>query len=419
MTTAASAITHGQPQASRGPASLRRIKVLHVVPSLYGGGMERVMIEIMRASTPVGGAGEGCRVTHGVCILRGADDRLLSQCKSLATTWVLGCRKTRDWGSWKRLRQVVRDFEPDVVEALSTGAWVDAARAAGRRRQTKLVLTYHGQVDTAPLGRLRRWLNRWAAKRAAAVVSVSREAVDRMVKEWGVPSGKIVTLPNGIDVNRFRPANNADEQARIREKLGVPKDAKVVACVSNLMPIKALDVLLDAWRRLPSDMRSVRLLVIGDGPMRGELKKIAGQIGCGDSVMFLGNREDVPALLRAADLFVLSSRYEACSIAVLEAMSCGLASVVTDVGGNGELVEPGKTGWVVPPDRADLLAQHIAGALKDDPTRSLYGQKARTVVMEHYNLDDCARKYATLYHSLVLRGDKRAPASTEESACAE
>ncbi|MGQ9650472.1 MAG: glycosyltransferase [Phycisphaerae bacterium] len=417
MTTAASA-GPGRPTDARSPSSLKRIRVLHVIPSLFSGGMERFLIELMRASTPVGGAGEACRVTHGVCILRAADDRLFSQCKSLATTWVLGRRKTRDWSCWKQIRQVIRDFEPDVVEALSTGAWVDAARAVGRSRSTRLSLVFHGQIDTVPAGRIRRWLNRWAVRRAATVISVSREAVDRMIKEWHIPAAKMVAVPNGVDVNRFHPASSADERLRVRRRLEIPDGSKVAICVANLVPIKAVDVLLDAWRQLSADQRDARLLLVGDGPLRRDWQNLAETLGCHHSVSFLGNRDDVPALLRAADLFVSSSRYEACSMAILEAMASGLAVVVTDVGGNGELVEPDRTGWLVPPDRADLLAQSLAAALNDDQTRMRFGQTARAFVMERHDLEACVRQYSTIYHSLTLPHSKRPATASEESECA-
>lgn len=402
----------------RSPGSLRRIRVLHVIPSLYGGGMERCLLELMRASTPVGGAGESCRVTHGVCILRAADDRLFSQCKSLATTWVLGRRKTRDWSCWKQIRQVVSDFEPDVVEALSTGAWVDAARAVGRSRSTKLALVFHGRIDTVPAGRIRRWLNRWAARRAATVISVSREAADRMIKEWHFPAAKMITIPNGVDVNRFHPADDADERLRVRRKLGIPDASKLAICVANLVPVKAVDVLLDAWRQLVTQQLDARLLVVGDGHLRNDLQKLAENLGCRNSVLFPGSRDDVPALLRAADLFVLSSRYEACSMALLEAMASGLAAAVTDVGGNRELVEPGRTGWLVPPERADLLAQSLMAALDDDHRRTQFGQRARAVVMERHDLEACARQYSMIYHSLTSPQNKRVAKAPEDSECA-
>ncbi len=418
MTTTVSSTKPPREADTRSPSSLRRIRVLHVLPSLFGGGMERFLLEVMRASTPIGGAGESCRVTHGVCILRAADDRLFSQCKSLATTWVLGRRKTRDWSCWKQIRQVIREFEPDVVEALSTGVWVDAARAVGHSRSTRLALVFHGQIDTVPAGRLRRWLNRWAARRAAAVISVSREAADQMIKEWNLPAAKTIAIPNGVDVNRFRPASDADERLRVRRKLDIPDDSKLAICVANLMPVKAIDILLDAWRQLAAKQRDARLLVVGDGPLRDDLQQLGQNLHCCESVSFLGHRDDVPALLRAADLFVLSSRYEACSIAILEAMASGLAAVVTDVGGNAEIVQPDHTGWLVPPDRADLLAGAIATALDDDCVRAQFGRNARTVVMERYNLETCARQYSTLFHSLSLPQNRRSPKPPEDPECA-
>lgn len=105
-------------------------------------------------------------------------------------------------------------------------------------------------------------------------------------------------------------------------------------------------------------------------------------------------------------------------MAILEAMASGLAVVATDVGGNGELVEPGRTGWLVPPDRADLLAQALAAAFDDDQARIRFGQTARGVVMERHDLEACARRYSTIYHSLALPHTKRPATAPEEPECA-
>jgi glycosyltransferase involved in cell wall biosynthesis len=380
--------------------------------------MERVTLEIIRASTPAGVAGDEYRITHGVCILRDANDRLLAQCKSLATTWVLGLRRTRDHGCWRRLRQVVSDFAPDVVEALSTGTWIDTVRATRGRKRPRLVLSFHGQTSLAPIGWWRRWLNRRAAARADVVLSVSKEAAGRLCQEWGLPADKVRTIPNGVDVRRFRPPADMDERLRVRGKLNVPATGPLAICVANLVPIKAIDVLLDGWRGVVASQPSACLLIVGQGPMREQLLQLAEQLQLGTAVRFLGDRDDVPALLRAADLFVLSSRYEACSMATLEAMASGLPVVSTAAGGNGELVIPGKTGWLVEADRADLLSDAVVAALADESVRQRYGQAALATALDRHTLEGCARQYAMLYRSLAFSNGQALPAPVEEPECA-
>lgn len=105
-------------------------------------------------------------------------------------------------------------------------------------------------------------------------------------------------------------------------------------------------------------------------------------------------------------------------MALLEAMASGLAAAVTDVGGNRELVETDGTGWLVPPDRADLLAQSLTAALDDDHKRTQFGRRARAVVMERHDLEACARQYSMIYHSLTSPQNQRLAKAPEDSECA-
>ncbi len=384
----------------------RVLRVLHVLPSFFGGGMEHLVARLICADpqeTP--GQEEGTPLTHGLCVLRDGDEQLLAACRQHAPTWVLGRpNRGRDRLAWWRLRRVIRVFRPDVVEALSTGVWLDAVLATRGLCRPRLVLSFHGRTDLAPLSATRRRLNAWCARRADAVVTVSRESAERLVREWGMPPSHMHTIPNGLDLDRYRPVASRDEQRQIRHELGLPVEPPLALCVANMVPIKALDVLMHAWRQVRMMHRSAELLVAGDGPLRDELQREATAVGCGSCVRFLGSRPDVDRLLRAADVFVLSSRYEACSIAVQEAMASGLPVVATDVGGTGELVAPAETGWLVPADRAEQLAERLQVALADEPMRRRMGRAARDIAVQRFGLDRCIEQYASLYAKLVQRG---------------
>ena len=236
--------------------------------------------------------------------------------------------------------------------------------------------------------------------------------------EWGVPERKLCSIPNGVDVRRFCPAKDDEETCQNRIQLNLSRTDHVVVCVANLYAIKGLDVLVRAWRQVSMVDPSARLVVAGLGPRRTELEQQANELRCGSTVRFLGFTENVSALLRCADLFVLPSRYEACSNGVLEAMATGLPVVASDVGGMRELITPNRTGWLVPSDSPDRLAETILAASLDQPARQRIGQAARSAVVEQFTLKTCVGRYASLYRELSGRDHAQPDAAMETLACA-
>ncbi len=385
--------------------------------------MELATVRLICGSHSASGPGEaGGGIIHGLCVLRDADEDLLAPCRPCTPTWVLGRGQaegeSRDSWSWWRLRRVIQRFGPDLVHARSTGVWLDSVLATLGRQPVRLLLSFHGRTHLRPPGRLRRRLNRWAAARADAVLSVSREAAHMMHREYGVPEHKLQVIPNGVDVQRFRPEEDQDEIHRTRRRLRLSGADHVVICVANLQPIKGIDVLLRAWRQVCMADPSARLMIVGAGPLRRELERLTEDLRCGPTVRFLGFRKDVPELLRCADLFVLPSRYEACNNAVVEAMSSGLAVVASDVGGMRELITPNRTGWLVPPDTPDRLAETILAVLLDGPARRRIGAGARTAAVNQFTLETWVSRYASLYRELVDRSCPQSTTFKEDLACA-
>ena len=167
-------------------------------------------------------------------------------------------------------------------------------------------------------------------------------------------------------------------------------------------------MLLRAFAKVAAQRDDVDLLLVGDGPLRAELEETSRKLGIGERVRFLGIRRDVPDLLQAADLFALMSVSEAASLTLLEAMACGLPVVVTDVGGNSEIVRHEQEGLLVP--RGDASAAATAfGRLLDDPVRSAtMGAAGRARVRERYQLSRTIDRYLQLYRRLGhCRDDER------------
>lgn len=239
-------------------------------------------------------------------------------------------------------------------------------------------------------------------------MAVSCEAARMLQSEWGIPARKIRVIFNGVDTERFRP-RQGHRTTHPEFPACTPAD-HIVACVANFLPIKSIDTLLRNWRRVVMADRRAKLWLIGDGPLRGSLTQLVDTLHLRDHVDFLGRREDVPDLLRAADLFVLPSQYEASSNAALEAMATGLPIVAFDVGGMSELIRPNYTGWLVPADAPGQLADTLLAALIDRSVRQRVGQAARRAVLEEHTLADWIDHYNSLYHNLVDGG---------RAACAE
>jgi glycosyltransferase involved in cell wall biosynthesis len=176
-----------------------------------------------------------------------------------------------------------------------------------------------------------------------------------------------------------------------------------VGIVARLDSIKNHALLLRALDRVREHLPCVRLLVIGDGPLHGELESLTARLNIRANVTFLGTRNDVPDLLAALDLFILSSISESLSLTLIECCAAGKPIVATDVGGNREIVRHGQTGLLVPPDDDGALANAITEILSDPARGTRMGRAARTRFEEEFTLEVMAAKYRTLYEDLAAK----------------
>jgi len=206
-------------------------------------------------------------------------------------------------------------------------------------------------------------------------------------------------IPNGVDSRCFIPAEPA-EQAALRTRLGLPPDEAVALFVGRLERYKGLDILITAWTDLVRRGHTPHLVIAGPGEAAAWFREAQAQ-GVGDRVTFLGGREDVADLYRAADLFVFPSRGEGCPNAVLEAMASGLPVVATDVAGNREtLGEDGKVGRLVPAEAPAALADAVADLMVAPALRRELGMAGRARVLEQFDIQRVGARYLSLYEEL-------------------
>ncbi|MEB2337850.1 MAG: glycosyltransferase [Nitrospirales bacterium] len=242
-------------------------------------------------------------------------------------------------------------------------------------------------------------LSRWAPQR---IVCCS-ESARTVHAALGYAVEKMVVIPNGYDLETFRP----DSAARhaIREELKIPESAPVIGLVGRFDPQKDHRTFLKAASLLHRDKRGAQFILCGEDivPQNGTLMGWVGEANLGDRCHVLGRREDVPRLMAAFDIAALSSSFgEAFPNVVSEAMSCGVPCVVTDVGDAALIV--GETGLVVPPRDPAALASAWRRLLDmDDHTRRQLGLAARQRVTERYNLPDIVSRYERLFEDLAGR----------------
>ena len=224
------------------------------------------------------------------------------------------------------------------------------------------------------------------AYRAATRVVANSHAARRMLEQEGVASGSIAVIPNGVDPDSLAVTR------RVRP-------VRTVMTVANLRPEKGHETLLDAAAILVRECPDLRFRLIGAGPCRSAIEARTRALGLGQHVELLGHREDVPALLAEADLFVLPSRSEALPNGVIEAMAAGLPVVASGVGGLLDLIDDGRTGVLVPPGDAGALAAAVRGLVADPARAAALGRAAQQDARERYSFDRMVASFEDLYLS--------------------
>jgi glycosyltransferase involved in cell wall biosynthesis len=308
----------------------------------------------------------------------------------------LGRRPGWDFAVSRRLAREAAARRLDVIHAHQYTPFFYAALAKPFVRPApRLILTEHGRHYPDVVSPPRRAFNRLILDRLAdevnACVGFSARALCRVD---GFRGHRIEVIDNGIEVDRYGPAA---DRAGLRARLGLDPARRSVVHVARHHPVKDQATLLRGFAGVATDVPDVDLLLAGDGPLRGDLEALAGSLGVADRVRFLGVRRDVPDLLRAADVFALTSVSEAASLTLLEAMATGLPAVVTAVGGNPDVVRAGVDGLLFPRGDAAGCAAALRRVLTEPGLAATLGANARRRAREKYRLETTIERYYALY----------------------
>lgn len=366
-----------------------KIRVLHVVHGLNYGGLENGVVNLLNGLPQD-------FICQAVCCLEERGE-LAARVRDGIPIFELA-RGRHDVGVWKRLEKVIRGWKPDIVHCRNWTVWLDAFAAnllAGRK--AKLVWSFHGFADQGGLPLRRRVASRVLAGLTDHLVAVCHDAATRFAKHvWFSPS-RFQVLYNGVDTSRFKPHAS---KAELRKQLQLPEDVIICTTVANFSPVKDHARLLEAIAAAQLGEK-IFFVWLGEGPERPRLEALREDCGLAQKVLMPGKTDRVPEYLAASDVFILPSRLEGMSNAIVEAMAVGLPVIARAVGGNLEIVVDGETGILTPPADDAALGQALAKLTQDAACRRSMGDAAIRRIDKEFSLAAMMRNYTDYYQSVA------------------
>jgi glycosyltransferase involved in cell wall biosynthesis len=314
----------------------------------------------------------------------------------------------RDVQATLRLAQLIRRVRPHILHTHTAKAGAVGRMAAmlvGEARRPIVVHTFHGHVLRGyfgpPLSYGFRLLERWLARRTDALVAVSPEVRDELVRLGVAPAEKFTVVRVGIELaGRVADMNGRTET---RQQLGVSDGTFMVGWIGRMTGVKRTNDVLLAFKRLQERGVDAILCMIGDGPEREQLERRAHELGIMKRTLFLGYQEEVAPYYAALDATILPSGNEGTPVSAIESLAAGRPVVATRVGGVPDVVREGEDGFLVAPGAIDALADRLERLAGDEELRRRMGEAGRERVLPRYSVERLVDDVDALYRSLLTR----------------
>jgi len=376
------------------------MKVMHILGNFGPGGAEMGVVRLIKSF-------RNDDIIHSVCSI-GSDTLLKELLPKGTNLYSLGI-DGRSYRAFIPLFRLLKACKIDLAHVNNLAPWFDVALAS-KLAGCKCIETFHGVEESLsefPLHR--RIISKTAYLITSSITAVAESARDLLVHLIGIKGHKIKVLPNGVDTELFSPICSQEEKKRLRINLNFPENGFLIGCVAALRPVKDHKGLLEAFASVISNKPSVNtskgiyLILVGDGQLASELKMLSRQLGVEDRIIFMARRNDVDKILQALDVFVLNSRTEGMSYAVLEAMSSGLPIIATNVGANTELIGHGVEGYLYHPGDLKSLAEYMTKLIGDRAQLLKMGIAARQNIVEFYSINKMVSSYKDLYEAVLSK----------------
>ncbi len=380
----------------------RKLKVCVLLPRFHIGGAEVQVLELLKHL-------DRDRLSVSLCLFKRGDREMEAEAAGVVETVLFLDFRMRFFpAAFYRLVRFLRKGRFDVVHCHLVLADVVGRLAARAARVPVLVTTEHGKGLWKGRAYLlmERLLNRITDMR----ICVSRDILEIRRDREKTPAGKLIYIPNAVDPASF--AGGGKGKAAVMSEFGWGEEDRLIFSAGRLVEEKNYTLLAESFSILKKKVPEARCVIAGDGPRRDEILAKAAELGLEGSFVLPGSRRDIPDLLEAADLFVLSSIREGLPVSMLEAMAAGKAVVATAVGGIPETIESGGNGMLVPPGDAGALSEAMERVLAEPDLSARLGRKAAADIEAGYGMRSVADRVGKLYLELY-RGKGRPGKGTE------
>jgi len=361
------------------------VNITYVITGLKMGGAEKQVCLLADKMSELG---------HDIVLVSLLDNPIVLPKQRNVRVYELGMKKNplSIFVCYLKLCKIIKNNNPDVVHSHLFHANIMCRLTRLFVSIKKLICSAHSRHEG---GRIRMMLYRITDFLANITTNVSQDAVDEAVKRRAVPKNKIKLVYNGIDTTSIKKIQNA--KLTIYSELNLKEDVRLLLAVGRFTTAKDYPNLLHALKIINAENLSVHLIIAGHGELFDEVKELSKELKLNNNVHFLGLRHDIPLLISAADLFVLSSAWEGLPLVVGEAMACETFVVTTNCGGVGEIL--GDTGIIVPVKSPQPLAEGIKSALKmDENELSIHSFAARKRVDDIFSINNIVTKWIEIYH---------------------
>ena len=373
--------------------------VAHVIHHLAIGGLENGLVNLINRMP-------ANRYRHAIiCMTRYSDFRNRIENPDVEV-FALNRKDGRDWPARARLFRLIRSLNPAIVHSRGMSG-LDSMLPALLNGVTARIHGEHGRDmdDLDGNNRKAQWVRRLHRPLVSHYIALSKDLESYLENKIGVPKRRVTQIYNGVDCQYFLPSLSG--RMPLPEN-GFANDASfIIGTVGRMQAVKDQVNLTKAFillaSMLPEKKDQLRLVMVGDGPLRAQCEKLLDGAGLRHLAWLPGARDDIADLMRGMDLFVLPSLAEGISNTILEAMACGLPVIATDVGGNPELVEEGITGSLVPAANPAALAEAIVPYLLKPELVTSQGRTARIRTESRFSMESMVNSYMQVYDRVLER----------------